>query len=72
MKNKWILVNIGCIECGVSSNIVGVFTSKNEASDIAKKLNEKGNWRESGQNSYEIFKMLTLNKINEEYLEYLE
>jgi hypothetical protein len=28
---KWIVVNIGCIECGVSSNIVGVFTDKERA-----------------------------------------
>ena len=38
MGNYWIVVNIGCIECGVSSNIVGVFTSKDAAADVRERL----------------------------------
>lgn len=64
---KYILVNIGCIECGVSSNIVGVFDNKEKAELIAKQCDDKYDWREGGQNSYEIFEMPELNIINTEY-----
>lgn len=50
--SKYIVVNIGCIECGVSSNIVGVFDDDIKANEIAAKLNDTHAWREGGQNSY--------------------
>jgi len=66
---KYILVNIGCIECGVSSNIVGVFDNEEKANKLAKEFDEKFGWREGGQNSFEVFEMPELNVINVEYLE---
>lgn len=64
---KYIVVNIGCIECGVSSNIVGVFDNKEKADDISAICNEKYDWREGGQNSFEVFEMPELNVVNPEY-----
>ena len=69
---RYIVVNIGCIECGVSSNIVGVFDDDIKANEIAAKLNDTHSWREGGQNSYEVFPMPELNVINEEYLRDVE
>ena len=66
---KWIVVNIGCIECGVGSNIVGVFTDEGRAVDIAKEFDKKFNWRDGGQNSFEVFEMPKLNIIADEYNE---
>ena len=66
---KYILVNIGCIECGVSSNIVGVFNSEEKANQLAKEFDNKFEWREGGQNSFEVFEMPLLNAINSEYLD---
>jgi hypothetical protein len=66
---KCIVVNIGCIECGVSSNIVGVFDNEEKANEIAKEFDTKFSWREGGQNSFEVFEMPELNVINTEYLE---
>jgi len=63
----WIVVNIGCIECGVSSNIVGVFDSEENARLIAEKCYEKYSWREGGQNNFDVFPMPETNKVNEEY-----
>jgi hypothetical protein len=63
----WILVNIGCIECGVSSAIVGVFTDEARAEALAKRLEEKMHWREGGQNQFEVFKMPEPDIIAEEY-----
>ena len=63
----WIVVNIGCIECGVSSQIVGVFADKERADAIAAEFDEKFNWREGGQNSFEVFPMPETEVIHPEY-----
>lgn len=68
----WILVNIGCIECGVSSNIVGVFSNKEHAEQLCKTLDKKANWREGGQNSFEIFDMPPVDEVHVEYHDYLK
>lgn len=65
---KWILVNIGCIECGVSSDIVGVFTDKARADALANELLSTHGWREGGQNDFIVFEMPKLDTINDEYL----
>lgn len=67
---KYIVVNIGCIECGVSSNIVGVFDNKKKAEEIANKCDSKFSWREGGQNSFEVFELPELDVINSEYEDY--
>ena len=53
----WLVFNIGCIECGVSSNVVGVYTTEEEAMRVANACDNSGelSWREGGQNSYEVF-----------------
>lgn len=66
---KYVVVNIGCIECGVSSNIVGVYSQKEKAQQVAQGLQaDKGyNWRQGGQNSYEVFTLPKLDSTNPEY-----
>ena len=68
MCKRWIVVNVGCIECGVSTNIVGVFTDKEQANNIASEFSDKFNWRQGGQNSFEVFEMPKINTINKEYM----
>lgn len=63
----WIVVNIGCIECGVSSNIVGVFADQGEADAVAASCEKEFGWREDGQNSYEVFPMPEVGVIAAEY-----
>lgn len=66
---QYIVFNIGCIECGVSSAIVGVFDSEAVAEQWAADLNKRLHWREGGQNSYEVFPMPEfVNKVAAEYL----
>ena len=64
----WIVVNIGCIECGVSTQIVGVFDSEEKANAIVSDLSQRFSWREGGQNDFEAFPMPEVNVINPEYL----
>jgi hypothetical protein len=71
-KKLYIVVNIGCIECGVSSNIVGIFDDKELADTIADKLCSTMGWRDNGQNDYEVFEMPEVNTITEEYISGLE
>lgn len=71
---SYVLVNIGCIECGVTSDIVGNFKSHLDAQTHADKLNDRDNesvWREGGQNSYEVFELPEEGIINGEYVQYL-
>lgn len=63
----YVVVNIGCIECGVSSAIVGLFADKNKAEDIATKCQKLYAWREGGQNDFEVFELLEPEKIAKEY-----
>jgi hypothetical protein len=63
----WLVMNIGCIECGVSSKIVGVFTEKVTAENVASKLDESHSWREGGQNSFEVFELPAFNVVDPEY-----
>jgi hypothetical protein len=66
---SYLLFNIGCIECGVSSGVVGVFTDKIKADKLASICDEHHHWREGGQNSYEVFELpSTLDEVAKEYL----
>ena len=52
---RFLVMNIGCIECGVSSGVVGTYGSEAEANAAAEKCQEHLHWREGGQNSFEVF-----------------
>jgi hypothetical protein len=67
----WVVVNIGCIECGVSSAIVGVFPDKDRAEKIASFLDKRLPWRRGGENSFEVFELPQPGVIADEYREVL-
>ena len=54
---KYMVFNIGCIECGVSSNVVGLFTDKAKADELAHTLHDTHGWREGGQNAFRVFEL---------------
>lgn len=67
-KSLFVVFNIGCIECGVSSQLVGVFETEAEAQAIADEFNDKFNWREGGQNRFQVFPLPTqVGVVHEEY-----
>lgn len=66
---KWILMNIGCIECGISSQIIGVFSDQKEAQKLASILKDKGYWEKGGKNHYEVFSLDSGFWVKGEYLE---
>jgi hypothetical protein len=66
MKKMWIVMEIGCSEGSVPSNIVGVFDDKEKARSVAEQCFEKYTGFR-GDNFFEVFEMPELNTINPEY-----
>ena len=64
MRKQYILVDIGCIECGSSSNIVGVFSNKEFAEKLAYNLEEILDFHDGGQHSFEVFEKPVLNDFD--------
>src|SRR5690606_19016465 len=64
---RWLVFNVGCIECGVSSDVVGIYATKEEAESVADECDKRLSWREGGQNSFEVFDLAT--EIADEYKE---
>ena len=54
-KGPWLVFNVGCIECHVSSDVVGVYQSEEEANAVVDICRKALDWREGGQNSFEVF-----------------
>ena len=63
----YMVFNIGCIECGVSSKIVGLFADKLKAEEVRKMCEDKHHWRDNGQNAFEVFELPQPEHIDEEY-----
>ena len=58
IAGPWMVFNIGCIECGVSSAVVGLYETECEAAAVADACEKELHWREGGQNSFEVFNLL--------------
>jgi hypothetical protein len=66
---EYVVINIGCLECGVDSDIVGVFDDFDEAQIVADKLADRLSWRQGGQNKFSVFRIP--DGINPEYAPHL-
>lgn len=55
MESQWIVVEIGCIECGCSSNLAGVFETKAEAEAEMERLAKQFRWHQGGQNYFDVW-----------------
>ncbi len=54
----YVAMDLGCMECGVSSSLIGVFLSKKAAEDAcaaAEVLYDSTEWRDGGQAYTQIF-----------------
>ncbi len=59
----YILMRIGCIECGCESEVVGTFDAQADATAHAGRLNAASwaNWMDGGQNEYKVFELPVYN-----------
>lgn len=64
---QWIVVNIGCLECGVSSAIVGAFDDELRARGVAAQCDDKYRRRQGGQNVFLVWEIPIANVIAPEY-----
>lgn len=53
---KYIVIDVGCHECGVESELVGVYDDKKTADKVAEKTNPE-RWRDGGQSIPEVFEV---------------
>lgn len=65
---RYVVFNIGCIECGVSSKIVGLFADKVAAESVAKQCDRLHGWRDGGQNNFEVFELPASESVDAEYV----
>ena len=63
----YMVFNIGCIECGVSSKIVGLFKDEAKAKEVQDMCQENHHWRQHGQNVFEIFELPDPEVLDPEY-----
>lgn len=63
----WIVMNIGCLECGVSSKVVGVFADEARAEAVAAACQKEYGWRESGQNEFVVYELPAPESVDAEY-----
>lgn len=67
---RFAVVNIGCIECGVSSAIVGTYADRTVAEAVRDACAESLHWREGGQNEFSVFDLAASQA--DEYREVIE
>lgn len=67
---KHIVVNIGCIECGVPTEIVGVYDNKEQATKDAEACQKLLGWKDGGQNLFQVFDLPESLGMTNTFLEY--
>lgn len=54
----FVVIDVGCHECGVDSEPIGAYVSRDVAESAAAKRDvETGKWRDGGQTYAEVFEM---------------
>jgi hypothetical protein len=55
-RKLWIVIDVGCHECGVDSVPVGAFATQAEAQAAAnRRASETEGWRDGGQTIAQVF-----------------
>ena len=67
MRTRWLVMDIGCIECGATSEVVGLFKSAMEAETMADVLNKHYSFHDHCQHNYKVFDLKNINGLQEPY-----
>lgn len=57
LTKLFVAVDIGCIECGEESAVLGVFTSEEKAEEVLKEHHVRQNENWHGQHNFELFEV---------------
>lgn len=64
----YVAVDVGCIECGENSAVLGVFESKERAEQVAKEHYSRQSDHWHGQHSFEVFEVPAVNEeVRQQY-----
>ena len=66
MAKLFVAVDIGCIECGEESAVLGVFTSKEKADEVLYEHHERQHENWFGQHSFECFEVDGIDVIHKQ------
>ena len=64
---KYVVVDVGCIECGEESAVLGIFTDKKKAEEIMKKCEEYQSAHWMGQHYFFIEEIKEENELANDY-----
>jgi hypothetical protein len=67
----FVVVDIGCSDCGESSNVVGIFTTENKAKDTMLTYMKDNHLSMDGDHELLIFKIEELDQIHNNSYEHL-
>ena len=54
-KIKFLAFDVGCLECGEDSNVIGFFNNEKEAEDACNKASAKQHQNWHGQHDFRVF-----------------
>lgn len=54
---KYVVVDIGCLECGEASAVLGIFDDKNKAKKVMEKYDKIQSKNLTGQHHFKIFEV---------------
>ena len=58
----YVAVDIGCIECGENSHVLGIFTDKKKAEKVCDMHEERQRKKWIGQHNFEVYEIKEINK----------
>jgi hypothetical protein len=68
----YIVIDVGCIDCGSKSGIVGTFETEDEANLAENEATKKLNWWDGGQHNFHTFEIQSACGITAEYAKLFE
>lgn len=58
MTTIFVVIDIGCYECGVGHEVIGAYTTEAEAESVAlKRDKDTDGWRDGGSTSASVFRI---------------
>ena len=61
----FVAVDIGCIECGEASAVLGVFTTREQADSVIEDHDKRHQENWIGQHSFEVFEVPDVDEVCE-------
>lgn len=64
MSKLFVAVDVGCIECGEESAVIGVFTTEEKATTVLDEHRKRQCKKWRGQHSFECFEIDGIDVVN--------